>query len=780
MVDMVLGTIFTIIYPMVSILFVIIDLIQNLFYSFAGIGTIYVGNDQITSGNTGEDTDTGIVFYLLRSSTVQNLFYALLILAIVLLVLFTIIAFIKNIYSEKPKSWKSILGSTLKGLVFFFVTPIICLFGVWAGNILLQAIYSATTQDAESGWAMSRQVFVAAAYQANRFRTGEFDEGHFNALNEYYDGSLGTFDASQTDYYAELVDDLYLNTSNYGVGGVNIYEQMGVNTFYNITEINYILLIVASIFMMYALGAITFGAVKRLFYLTFLFVLSPILNAMYPIDDGSAAKGAMKDFYKQVIGVYSAVVGLNLFFAIFPMLQDIDLTGTIWVWSGSLGIVNIILIICGLMVVKELISLVNGYIGGNDLYSTGAGVMGGVKGNIGKVVKGSTVVAGSFARVHGARKRAGELGTSKTVAGAKSFFGDIGKGLSSLGGKVTGVDPYAIYGDVKKQSSEGSKAYDERLEKGTIGEQRAKRKQTKQDLKQLRGDVVQSDGSRFKKLRRFNPATAGFTYDTFEDARGTVFDESGKLDESRGRMGVNKHALDTMKRIDKVKDEGIKKNLQEELKKNERFKALAKSRGIDDSSKASWDDIQNAFKTENSLISSQTMLNQAQRRYQQASANAGTQQDYDSFMTGVKLRGIEASVVGTDGKIRADLNADSLNLNKDLYAKALKFQDGNPELESARQALRETAEKAQRTIRSNEVTIEGNDALNGLTQPLLEKIGTTLERISSKDDKKSDKNTDFMDAVKKALEEQQRTLSDMSEGIKDINTNLEKNNKNKK
>ena len=223
MVEAVLALIFTIIYPMVSILFVIIDLIQNLFYSFAGIRTIYVGNDQITSGNTGEDTDTGIVFYLLRSSTVQNLFYALLILAIVLLVLFTIIAFIKNIYSEKPKSWKSILGSTLKGLVFFFVTPIICLFGVWAGNILLQAIYSATTQDAESGWAMSRQVFVAAAYQANRFRTGEFDEGHFNALNEYYDGSLGTFDASQTDYYAELVDDLYLKTSNYGAGGVNIY-----------------------------------------------------------------------------------------------------------------------------------------------------------------------------------------------------------------------------------------------------------------------------------------------------------------------------------------------------------------------------------------------------------------------------------------------------------------------------------------------------------------------------------------------------------------------------
>jgi len=364
-------------------------------------------------------------------------------------------------YSEKPKPFGEIIVNAIKGLASFVLTPVICLFGVWIGNIILQAVHSATSHGANTY--MGTEVFVCAAYNANYFRLhdGNNLEEDFNNLKsdykKFYNIDLGKYEPSKHADYAELVDNLYRD------GKLDIALQHQVGRYYNLIDINYIVIIVGSIFMLYALGALTFGAIKRLFNLVFLFVISPIMDSMYPFDEGKAAKGVTADFYKNFVSIYGSVVGLNLFFAILPLIMNIRLSA----WD-PMSLTKIILLICGLLVVKDLIGTLSGYIGGGNLFNEGTGLMGSVKGQMKKVGGGVGKTVGAFAAVHGARKRAKELGLDAdavNTAGARQFFGGIGGGLSKKFGDITGFDIVGIKKSVEEGSKKGSEDLDKRRKK---------------------------------------------------------------------------------------------------------------------------------------------------------------------------------------------------------------------------------------------------------------------------------------------------------------------------
>ena len=62
----ILGALGTVLYPLFSVIFVAIDVLQGIFGAFAGVDSIEYNGETITSGNTGAETDTGIVYYLLK------------------------------------------------------------------------------------------------------------------------------------------------------------------------------------------------------------------------------------------------------------------------------------------------------------------------------------------------------------------------------------------------------------------------------------------------------------------------------------------------------------------------------------------------------------------------------------------------------------------------------------------------------------------------------------------------------------------------------------------
>lgn len=409
MTDWIFGVIGTILYPLFSIIFLFVDALQSVFRIFAGVGAVKItdgGNfnlsETIGAGNSGRTNDTGLIFYFLNTPLVKNMLMSIMLLAMFLIIIFTVMAFIKNAYAAKQKGWKEIVGNAIKGLANFIFIPVCCLLGVWLGNILLNAIDGATSSGGSTQ--MSRKLFITCAYNANVFRAHEGDEnGELNPnkylkfaelYNEYVEPNA--FDTSSKekaaaavkarfskDQIAQQIDNIYAAKSSVtkidadgnvvveNVDAPSIHWYWQVWDLYNLWEINYLTLVVGGVFMLYVLVGLTYGMVRRLFILLMLFIISPGIAAMYPLDDGSALGGWKKKFIGETISAYGAVAGMNLFFSILPLIDRIEVA------TGFLApIIQLLVMVSGLFVVKEIIGMISGFIGAEDAYSKGTSLRG--------------------------------------------------------------------------------------------------------------------------------------------------------------------------------------------------------------------------------------------------------------------------------------------------------------------------------------------------------------------------------------------------------------------
>ena len=321
MLSFIMGLIGGLLYPLFSIIFLLIDLLQSIFTGLAGIGDISLSNNSrfIGTGNNtnitapdggdGGETSTGLIYYLLTSDLVKNLFLSIMTLALILIIIFTAMAFIKNAYASKQKTWQEIVGNAFKGLANFIFIPVCCLLGVWLSNILLVAINGATSTGGAT--LMSRKLFKCAAYNANYYRNGDADDTDSKAVlqavynyaknaNIITEGEIpvtqAEIEAAKTnDEMAALVDEIYAS------GAMNIYTHDGAAHGYSLYQINYLTLIIGGIFMMYILVSLAYGMIRRMFILLMLYVISPGLCAMYPLDEGKAVGAWKSDFVKQTI-----------------------------------------------------------------------------------------------------------------------------------------------------------------------------------------------------------------------------------------------------------------------------------------------------------------------------------------------------------------------------------------------------------------------------------------------------------------------------------------------
>ncbi len=462
-IETITGMIGTLFYPLFCIIFLLIDGVQNVFYAFAGIGDSSHNGTPIYAGLTGDKDQQGLLYYLLHHEIVKNLLISMMLLGLFLVIIFTTMAFIKNVYSAKPKGWKDIVGNAIKGLTNFIVLPICVLLGVWGGNIILQAINGATSYGGSS--TMARKLFVASAYNANIYRNSNGgindswsineEEGRNDVIigydpnasreqnaylkvkyfAEYYGlaDELNIQEGQSLEYYAEKVDEMF------SYDRIFLGSHFQVGRFYNLYQINYIILIVGGIFMLYVLGSISFAMIKRLFYILMLFIVSPGVCAMYPIDEGNAVKSWSGEVKKQVLSAYGAVAGMNLFYSLLPLVDKIGLYADVWGQGWGLNeIIQIFIFVTGLLVIKDLIGLLSGFVGGDNALATGSSLMKSaakeVGGRAGKYIAGAT---GAFSRARSAGKSAAAAGGFNN----KAFWGSIGSsaghGLLNMGSNIT-------------------------------------------------------------------------------------------------------------------------------------------------------------------------------------------------------------------------------------------------------------------------------------------------------------------------------------------------------
>ena len=442
------------------------DGIQLFFIKLAGLDTYYV-NGQEQSGD--------IVLSLINNKTVQDVFWALLILGVVLLIITTIVALVRSetqaVDSKDRKSKNKIFSESVRALFNFFMVPVVAILGIFMGNALLRALDGATIDPKKSSETrISTYIFRASAYEANRARNdiAFADDLRLNHFND-----MGVIQGTDQESIAQAIDEAFINFtsidnkkfkypsqnlfaddgtylhlltfSTYHVTRANsvksyfsIYDAPMVFYYYDLASFNFILCWIGIFFVIWVLFSTALGLVKRIFKLTILLVVSPPIVAISPLDNGSALGKWKKQFIGGTLSAYSTVVSLNLVFLLLGPVTNIDLfkVGRIGIAASLLNNISTLIITIGaLLFFKDFTKSLADMIGGEDAYADGSKAVADGAKKVTKGVMGTVGLAGGLANLSKAKlaERSGDSETAKKYQDlAKARFKQMGSNYGSL------------------------------------------------------------------------------------------------------------------------------------------------------------------------------------------------------------------------------------------------------------------------------------------------------------------------------------------------------------
>lgn len=401
----------------------VLDCIQVLFQMLVGVVPV-VYNSNSLFANSGN-----LVIDIIMHPFVYGAFIRILIIAFFLLIIFTFIAVIKNEYSSEVSkgsgnSKGAIIGKSLKAFFSFFLIPMVCIVGIIASTYIMRALDYATSPSSTT--IISNKLFISSAYGCNRARSDEnfykamqgitvdgysinhhifaaYDkqEDMAEAIDKAFDSAMkisevnsGYEKISVGDRFGNYIDTSIIGT-DYGIERDTYFNTKNASMvfyFYDLSQFNWVVALFSVFFLASILVSITLGAAVRLYELAILFVISPAIISILPLDDGPF-KTWKKKFIGKVIMIFAPVVALNLYFILVDTLLEVDMMATIntainsgmtmvgpgvvILVAGSAGaillssIFDLFIVIAGAMVCKEAIKWLGDMIGGEDM--TGAG-----------------------------------------------------------------------------------------------------------------------------------------------------------------------------------------------------------------------------------------------------------------------------------------------------------------------------------------------------------------------------------------------------------------------
>lgn len=433
-------------------LFYICDFLQLCYRRLAGLETYWIKDSASGSYN---EASGDILLSLFTNNSVIEAIIAMTIFAVALLIIVTIVQIIRVEYTtEGSKNSKgTILGKAIKSFAMFILVPVVCFIGVFVSNKLLLALDAATSQAGST--TLSGSVFLAAAADANVVRNGNI-EGNLNAekvgkslwktTNDetakatlYADGSSvvmfktvfysnkSTLEGRQQDI-ATKIDNVFvrryvaldkennnvitvgdaISSDSYVSALINLDEDTklhymsayAVQYFYDLFKINYFILYAATAFVLMSLVKASVGLITRLYKALALFIISPGVTALTPLDDGNAYKSWRKAFISSVLGAYGYVVALNLLFLLMGVVKNVHIFPDSLGYYSANCMVQCLMTLVGVNMLTDFSKTFSGFIGGEDTLASGTSMSGNVMKNVktlGKFAGGAaTIGAGAF------------------------------------------------------------------------------------------------------------------------------------------------------------------------------------------------------------------------------------------------------------------------------------------------------------------------------------------------------------------------------------------------
>ncbi len=302
----------------------------------------------------------------------------------------------------------------------------------------------------------SGMLFNASMYGANRLRNGQVsvDQVASTMNGLFANDSCSAYESLTNDvdrraYVANQVDYAFANSlalsgsyswdnlkgvfeDTFIIGKLDPFKTNSITGFYkfhasviwayyDLMQFNFIVGF-AGVFTTFGIMlSIVLALVSRLIKGVALFLVYPTLLGIAPMDNFKAFKSWGTNFMQQIMMAFGSIIGINLLLLILPYVQnfkffaDLDLLNYI---------MNVIMLIVGLVMAKDFMSMVSGFVGGADANQTGEGM----KGEVGNKIKQG--VTGGARVVGGALRIGASVATASIRAGKKIYR--AGKKVANL------------------------------------------------------------------------------------------------------------------------------------------------------------------------------------------------------------------------------------------------------------------------------------------------------------------------------------------------------------
>lgn len=227
---------------------------------------------------TGNMNDTNILVTILRSNTIGIMFWGLLIFAITIFCLCVIIGIVRsevNGASGDPAEPKlKILRQGIKAVGFIVLIPIIFSIAVWATSILIGGIVSVMGSGTSNSFAQSLFEICLPS---------------------------GTDPVAWSAPFGEI---------KAAMGG-------------SVSDFNFFICYLAGIVMIFILGVSALQLVERIISIVFLYLVSPFVAAVSPLDDGNRLNIWKDLLISKLLGVAGMLVCFYIYFSLLPIIGQI-------------------------------------------------------------------------------------------------------------------------------------------------------------------------------------------------------------------------------------------------------------------------------------------------------------------------------------------------------------------------------------------------------------------------------------------------------------------------
>lgn len=300
-----------------------------------------------------------IIEFLAGNSTVMTIFWCIFILAIGLTCIFAIVGLVKNMVANN-RNVSTIVGKFFLALLGTMAMLAVVFLGILIANALLQLL-------------------------AKIFQIGNTTKLSNAIFNSCVGNWINGYNINKIDVTSLSVSDIF---GGYDAALFGIWPTKWKNNgMVNPDTFMYLPSLIAGIALCVALIIATLNLAKRVYEIIYMFFCMPVSMSTLPLDDGARFKNWREQFLTKIILAYGAVLSVNVFILILPLIQQMSIPNV----SGfGNAIFTIFMIVGGAMIIPAGQTLFARLFGtADDMHAGGGWLRSAYYG--GRVVGGMTI-----------------------------------------------------------------------------------------------------------------------------------------------------------------------------------------------------------------------------------------------------------------------------------------------------------------------------------------------------------------------------------------------------